>query len=38
LKPSAIEKDFDNALNKALKLAKSPDAKYLPGWCGPIEG
>jgi len=38
LKPGAIEKDFDNAVNKALKLAKSPDAKYLPGWCGPIEG
>jgi hypothetical protein len=37
LKPAQIEKDFDGALKKADKLAKSPAAKYLPGWCGPIE-
>ena len=35
LKLAAIEKDFDGALKKALKLAKSAEAKYLPGWCGP---
>jgi hypothetical protein len=32
-----IEKDFDAALKKAMKLAKGQDAKYLPGWCGPSE-
>jgi hypothetical protein len=32
-----IEKHFDRALDAALKLAKSGDADYLPGWCGPIE-
>ncbi len=33
----AIEKDFDTALAKALDLARSLDANYLPGWCGPIK-
>jgi hypothetical protein len=37
LKAAQIENDFDGALKKADKLAKSPAAKYLPGWCGPIE-
>jgi hypothetical protein len=32
-----IEKDFDVALKKAMKLAKGQDTKYLPGWCGPSE-
>jgi hypothetical protein len=31
-----IEKDFALAAEKALKLAKSPAAGYLPGWCGPL--
>jgi hypothetical protein len=31
----AVEKDFDNAVEKALALAKSLEAHYLPGWCGP---
>lgn len=31
-----IDADFDAALAKALTLAKSGDADYLPGWCGPI--
>jgi len=35
IRRKAIEKDFDTALAKALKLAKSQDAAYLPGWCGP---
>lgn len=30
-----VEKDFANAMEKALSLAKSQDARYLPGWCGP---
>jgi hypothetical protein len=30
-----VERDFDRALETALKLAKSQNAIYLPGWCGP---
>lgn len=29
-----VEKDFADALVKALELARSDDARYLPGWCG----
>jgi hypothetical protein len=29
-----VKKDFDTALEVAMKLAKSPQATYLPGWCG----
>jgi hypothetical protein len=29
--------DFAKALREALKLAKSSDAGYLPGWCGPTD-
>ncbi len=32
-----VEKDFENAVEKALALAKSKDAIYLPGWCGPAS-
>lgn len=35
IKGKAVEKDFDGTLEKALELAKSPEADYLPGWCGP---
>ena len=31
----AIEADFDKALEKGMAAAKSKDAIYLPGWCGP---
>jgi hypothetical protein len=31
------EKAFQAALTKAYALAKSRDADYLPGWCGPVE-
>ncbi len=34
IKRQLVEKDFDKALNKALALAKSADAKSLPGWSG----
>jgi len=34
VKRKAIEKDFDVSLKKALKLAKSDAASFLPGWCG----
>jgi hypothetical protein len=32
-----IAHDFDKALTKAKKLARSQQARYLPGWCGVIE-
>jgi hypothetical protein len=36
IKRKLIENDFDRSVEKALELAKSMDADYLPGWCGPI--
>jgi hypothetical protein len=35
IKRKLVETDFDRAIAKALQLAKSKDADYLPGWCGP---
>ena len=35
IKRKVIEGDFGHALEKALQWAKSRDAGYLPGWCGP---
>jgi hypothetical protein len=35
IKRKMVEADFSHALEKALQLAKSRDAGYLPGWCGP---
>jgi hypothetical protein len=32
-----IAGDFDQALKEALDLARSKDATYLPGWCGPAH-
>jgi hypothetical protein len=37
LKRALVETDFSAAVIKGLTLAKSPDAKYLPGWCGAAE-
>jgi hypothetical protein len=37
LKAKQVKKDFDKTLAKALELAKSEDADYLPGWCGPVK-
>ncbi|MGH7246607.1 MAG: ParB-like protein [Pseudomonadota bacterium] len=31
-----VERDFARAVEKALALARSREADYLPGWCGPI--
>ena len=28
-----LEDHFEEALAKALELARSPEADYLPGWC-----
>ena len=36
VKRKEIDQDFNVALAKALELAKSRDADYLPGWCGPV--
>jgi hypothetical protein len=35
IKPKNASKDFAQSLIQALALAKTRDAKYLPGWCGP---
>jgi hypothetical protein len=32
-----IKRDFGKAMVQALELAKSQDAIYLPGWCGPAD-
>jgi hypothetical protein len=32
-----VEEHFSKAMEKALELAKSHDAIYLPGWCGPAS-
>jgi hypothetical protein len=37
IKRKRVESDFEGALDEALKQAKSREADYLPGWCGPIE-
>ncbi len=36
-RPRVID-SFTQALEQALRLAKSEDASYLPGWCGPVPG
>jgi hypothetical protein len=36
IKRKTIDKDFASAAEKALAFAKSTEANYLPGWCGPI--
>ena len=38
IKRKTIENDFDNAMEKALQLAQSEAANYLPGWSGPAPG
>jgi hypothetical protein len=37
IKKSMLKDRFDTAVERALKLAKSTDARYLPGWCGPAD-
>ena len=36
IKRSRVQENFTAALESALKLARSEDADYLPGWCGPV--
>ena len=33
----SVDANFEKALEKALEIAKSKDAVYLPGWCGPAS-
>lgn len=37
IKRKLVERDFDRALETAMKFAKSQEAIYLPGWCGPAS-
>ena len=37
IKPGKVEAAPEAALDTALRLAKSSEANYLPGWCGPIS-
>ena len=37
VKRKTVKTNFDHALEEALQLAKSLDADYLPGWCGPVS-
>jgi hypothetical protein len=36
IKRKLVEEDFSRAIEKALQLARSAEAGYLPGWCGPV--
>jgi hypothetical protein len=38
IKRRRVDKNFRAAVERALQLAKGEDARYLPGWCGPVEG
>ena len=35
IRRKTVERDFDLALESALQFAKSKEASFLPGWCGP---
>ena len=37
LKTKVVQMDFEAALEKGLRLAKSTESQYLPGWCGPLS-
>jgi len=37
LSRKSVEADFEKAIKRAMDLAKSKDAVYLPGWCGPAS-
>lgn len=37
LKRARVEAQTDDVLQESLALAKSLDANYLPGWCGPVS-
>lgn len=37
LSRKSVTADFARAVEQALGLARSDDAVYLPGWCGPVS-
>jgi hypothetical protein len=37
IKKKTVENHYSRALKEAQTLAKSHDADYLPGWCGPAK-
>ncbi len=37
VKRKVLDDDFSAAMVRALKLAKSADASFMPGWCGPAS-
>ncbi|ESQ82282.1 hypothetical protein AEAC466_18215 [Asticcacaulis sp. AC466] len=37
IKSSALAKNFETCLAQACEIAKTPEASYLPGWCGPTD-
>lgn len=37
LSRKSVADDFEKAVENALSLARSSDAVYLPGWCGPAS-
>jgi hypothetical protein len=37
IKPQLVDDDFARSMKEALRLAKSNEANYLPGWCGPAH-
>lgn len=37
LSRKSVAADFAKAVEKALSLARSSEAVYLPGWCGPVS-
>ena len=38
IKRREVDASFSGALLTALEFAKTRDARYLPGWCGPNDG
>ena len=38
IKRKRVDANFSSAIERAMELAKSEDARYLPGWCGPLDG
>jgi hypothetical protein len=38
VKRRQVERDFAAVMQTALRLARTDDASYLPGWCGPVHG
>jgi len=34
---ATVDAHFDHTIKEALRLARSREADYLPGWCGPVD-